>query len=71
MALCFAGTIVNWISDNWVLEERVVDFHPIADKEHEGEYAAKGFAKAMSDMGILDKMSSFLSSCCGYIELIM
>jgi len=57
MIFSFAGTIANWISDDWELIERVVDFHQIVDREHEGEYAAKGFAKSMSDMGILDKIS--------------
>lgn len=61
MTFSFAGIIANWISEDWNLLERVVDFHPIMDKEHEGEYAAKGFAKATSDMGVLDKMSRSLS----------
>jgi len=56
MMFSFAGTIASWISDDWELIERVVDFHPIADKEHEGQYAAQGFAKAMSDMGVLNKI---------------
>lgn len=60
MALAFAGTIVSWISEDWQLKERVVDFHAIADKEHEGEYSAKGFAKAMSDLGIFEKISPLL-----------
>jgi hypothetical protein len=57
MMFTFAGTIASWITEDWELVERVIDFHPIIDKEHEGEYAAKGLAKALSDMGMLEKMS--------------
>jgi hypothetical protein len=35
----------------------VIGFEPISDKEHEGEYAAKAFAKTLSDMKVLDKIS--------------
>lgn len=57
MIFTFAGTIANWITDDWELVEQVIDFHVIEDKEHEGQFAAKGFAKALSEMGILEKMS--------------
>ena len=60
MIFTFAGIIATYIDKDWELFERVIDFHCIQDKEHEGEYAAKGFAKALSDMGILDKMSIHL-----------
>ncbi|KAJ7451915.1 hypothetical protein FB451DRAFT_949167, partial [Mycena latifolia] len=36
MTFTFAGTIGSWISSDWELIERVLDFHPIEDKEHEG-----------------------------------
>ncbi|KAJ6614974.1 hypothetical protein B0H10DRAFT_1712066, partial [Mycena sp. CBHHK59/15] len=36
MMFTFAGTIGSWISEDWELVERVLDFHPIEDKEHEG-----------------------------------
>jgi hypothetical protein len=52
----FSGTIASWINEDWELVERVIDFHPIVDKEHEGEFAAKAMAKALSDMGILEKI---------------
>jgi hypothetical protein len=60
MTFTFAGTIGSWITSDWELIERVLDFHPIEDKEHEGEYAAIGLAQALSDLEILEKMS-FLS----------
>ncbi len=57
MMFTFAGTIASWVTEEWDLVERVIDFHPIIDKEHEGEFAAKGMAKALSDMGVLEKIS--------------
>lgn len=57
MRFTFAGSIAGWIDNDWNLVERVIDFHPIADKEHEGEYAAIGLAKVLQDLGILDKIS--------------
>ncbi|KAF7341071.1 hypothetical protein MSAN_02093200 [Mycena sanguinolenta] len=35
MTFTFAGTIASWITADWELVERVLDFHPIEDKEHE------------------------------------
>ncbi|KAJ7725138.1 hypothetical protein DFH07DRAFT_694107, partial [Mycena maculata] len=29
-------TIASWITSDWELVERVINFHAIADKEHEG-----------------------------------
>ncbi|KAJ6477254.1 hypothetical protein DFH09DRAFT_952060 [Mycena vulgaris] len=57
MTFTFAGTIGSWISSDWELIERVLDFHPIEDKEHEGEYAAIGLAKTLADLDVLEKMS--------------
>ncbi|KAJ7132024.1 hypothetical protein C8R44DRAFT_612398 [Mycena epipterygia] len=53
----FAGTIGSWISDEWELVEHVLDFHPIEDKQHEGEFAAVVMAKCLSELGVLQKMS--------------
>ncbi|KAF7372111.1 Eukaryotic translation initiation factor 3 [Mycena venus] len=61
MQYTFAGTILSWIDEQWELVERVVDFRPIEDKEHEGQYAAYGLAKCLSDLEALEKIS--LSSC--------
>ncbi|KAJ6568135.1 hypothetical protein B0H10DRAFT_1830041 [Mycena sp. CBHHK59/15] len=36
MTFTFAGTISSWITSDWELVEHVLDFHPIEDKEHEG-----------------------------------
>jgi hypothetical protein len=54
MMFTFAGTIA--FTEDWELVERVINFHPIVDKEHEGEFAAKAMAKALSDMGVLEKI---------------
>lgn len=60
----FTGTIANWITDDWKLVERVIDFHPIQEKEHEGVYAAVAFAKTTSQVGILKKI------CCHFIHVL-
>ncbi|KAF7371616.1 Eukaryotic translation initiation factor 3 [Mycena venus] len=57
MTYTFAGTIASWITSDWELVERVLDFHPIEDKEHEGEYAALGLAKRLNDFKALEKIS--------------
>ena len=57
MIFTFAGTITNFINDDWEIVERLVDFYHIADKEHEGQYAAKAFIKSASARGGLDKIS--------------
>ena len=41
MVFTFAGTIANFIDDDWNLIERLVDFHHLEDDEHKGQYAAK------------------------------
>jgi hypothetical protein len=57
MVFTFAGTIASFIDDDWKLVERLVDFYHIQDKEHEGQYAAKGFVKSAAARGGLDKIS--------------
>jgi hypothetical protein len=53
----FAGTVGSWITEDWELVERVLDFHPISDKDHEGEYAAISLA----DLEVLEKMSGYFA----------
>ncbi|KAF7360903.1 Eukaryotic translation initiation factor 3 [Mycena sanguinolenta] len=48
MMFTFCGTIGSWITEDWELVERVLDFHAIEDKEHEGLYAAIGMATRLS-----------------------
>jgi hypothetical protein len=62
MTWTFAGTIASWITSDWELVERVIDFHPIEDKEHEGQYAAIGLAKCLNEYEALEKMS--FQFCC-------
>ncbi|KAF8887998.1 hypothetical protein CPB85DRAFT_1441597 [Mucidula mucida] len=56
MNLTFASILGSFINDNWEFVQHVLDFLPILDKEHEGQYAAKGLAKILSNWGILDKI---------------
>ena len=48
MVFTFAGTIANFINDDWEIVERLVDFYHIEDKEHEGQYVAQAFVKSAS-----------------------
>ena len=57
MVFTFAGTIANFINDDWEIVERLIDFYHIEDKEHEGEHAAAAFVKSAAGRGGLDKMS--------------
>jgi len=57
MVFTFAGTIANWIDDDWQMVERMVKFYHIQDKDHEGEWAAKAFVNTAAERGGLDKMS--------------
>ena len=56
MIFTFAGTIANWIDDDWRIVERMVNFYHIQDKDHEGEWAAKAFVNTAAERGGLNKM---------------
>jgi hypothetical protein len=53
----FAGTIGSWVTEDWELVECVLDFHPIEDKEHEGEYAGAAMARRLSELEVLEQIS--------------
>jgi hypothetical protein len=57
MVYTFACTIGSFINDDWELIERVVDFKPLEDKEHEGLYGGKAFVDGAQKRGGLDKIS--------------
>ncbi|KAJ7101263.1 hypothetical protein B0H15DRAFT_943595 [Mycena belliarum] len=57
MTFTFAGSIASFIMSDWELVERVIDFHLIEDKEHEGKYAALGLAKQLANFQVLEKIS--------------
>ncbi|KAH6887802.1 ribonuclease H-like domain-containing protein, partial [Coprinopsis sp. MPI-PUGE-AT-0042] len=61
MIYTFAGTIASFIDDDWNLIERVIDFKPLEDKEHEAFHAARAFISGARQIGSLDKMSRSLS----------
>lgn len=62
MMFLFTGTVANWITQDWELVKHVIDFHPLVDQEHEGQYAALRFAKSSSQMNILEKICVFVWS---------
>ena len=57
MVFTFACMIGCFIDDDWKLIERVVDFKPLDDKEHEGERGGFAFVNGVRSRGGLDKMS--------------
>jgi hypothetical protein len=56
----FACTVASFIDDEWDLIERVVDFKPLEDKEHEGYLGGMAFINGARQRGGLDKMSVHL-----------
>jgi hypothetical protein len=58
MIFTLAGTVGSWITDDWELVERVLDFHPIENKEHEDEYAGAAMPRRLSELWLLEQMSS-------------
>lgn len=61
MVYTFACTVASFIDDDWNLIERVVDFKPLAEKEHEGLYGGLAFINGARERGGLNKMSRFLT----------
>ena len=60
MMFTFAGTIAHFITDDWELIERLIDFRHLAINDHKGVHAAKAFVKSASARGGLNKMSNIL-----------
>jgi len=57
MVYTFACTVGCFINDDWDLIERVVDFKPLEDKEHEGVQGGEAFFEGARKCGGLDKIS--------------
>lgn len=57
MVYTFACTVGCFIDDDWNLIERVVDFKPLEDKEHEGIFGGFAFVNGVQERGGLDKIS--------------
>jgi hypothetical protein len=58
MVYTFACTIGRFINEDWEIIERVVDFKPLEDKEHQGLYGGKAFTDGASKMGSFNKICS-------------
>jgi hypothetical protein len=57
MVYTFACSVGYFINDDWALIERVIDFKPLEDKEHEGLYGGKAFVDGACKIGSFDKIS--------------
>ena len=64
MVFTFAGTVAQFINDDWQIVERLVDFYHIQDKEHEGEWAAKAFVRSIKERGSANKICVSLLVLC-------
>jgi hypothetical protein len=58
MVYTFACTIGCFINEDWEIIERVVNFKPLEDKEHQGLYGGKAFTDSASKIGSLHKIRS-------------
>jgi hypothetical protein len=61
MTFSYLGSLAHFISKEWILNERLIDFHALESKEHEGVNAAKAFVKSARLRGGLNKMSTVIS----------
>jgi len=57
MVYSFACSIGCFINDNLEIVERVVDFKPLEDKEHEGLHGGRAFVDGACKIGSLNKIS--------------
>lgn len=57
MVYTFACSVGCFINDDWEIIERVIDFKPLEDKEHEGLYGGKAFVDGACKIGSFDKIS--------------
>ena len=61
MIFAFAGTIATWITEDWQLVERVLDFKALHRSEHTGIAGGRNLFLTMKDMGTAKKMSRSVS----------
>lgn len=69
MVYTFACSVGCFINNDWEIVERVIDFKPLEDKEHEGLYGGKAFVDGACKIGSLDKISpTYNCSYNGYLS---
>ncbi len=61
MVYIFACMIGRFVNEDWEIIERIVDFKPLEDKEHQGLYGGKAFTDGASKIGSLNKIGSISS----------
>jgi hypothetical protein len=57
MVYTFACSVGCFINDDWQIIERVIDFKPLENKEHEGLFGGNVFIDSASKIGSPDKIS--------------
>lgn len=52
----FSGIIGSFITSNWELAQRLIDFQHVGDRESEGVYAARALMRALRARGVAKKV---------------
>lgn len=60
MVYTFACTVGSFIDEDWKLIERVVDFKPLDEKEHQGLFAGLAFVNGAKERGGLNNISPII-----------
>jgi len=61
MMFAFAGTIAHWITNDWVMKERVVSFRCLEHDQHSGREGGKVLFADLCEMGCADKVLLYFS----------
>ena len=56
MVYTFSGTVRCFINEDWELIERIINFKPLVEKEHQGLYGGRAFVDGMCKISSLDKI---------------
>ncbi len=58
--MAFLGITAHWISEDWQLNEILIDFHKLYGV-HSGENLAEAFIQCCNEFNILSKVFNFLN----------
>jgi len=57
--IAFLGITAHWISENWQLNEILIDFHKLRGA-HSGENLAEAFVQCCNEFDVLSKVFNYL-----------
>lgn len=58
MVHSYAGTLALYITEDWKLIQRMIDFKALGEDEHKGVFAAIQFVRSAGGRGGLNKIRS-------------